>query len=184
MTTAKRLFSSFLGLLPVLGLSLGGCKDDDATLDSGIDGAKQGDELTDAEKRQFCEAADAYGEKVLSDEEFAAATCTLRAIGEALNADGSVDTCDVLRQNCLANKPETEPEGDCDLGIDWSTCQATIAEIEACYQEFSASFAARMRSFSCSKMAEYAETPPTQELEVGPDCSIARAECPTVMGGG
>lgn len=184
MTTANRFLSTFLGLLPALCLSLGGCKQDDGTLDSGIDGAKQGDELTDAEKKQFCEAADAYGEQVLSDEEFANATCTLKAINDALNADGSVDTCNVLRQSCISNTPEIEPEGACDLGIDWSTCQATIAEIEACYQEFSASFAARMRSFSCSKMAEYAETPPNQEIEVGPDCSIARAECPTVMGGG
>ncbi|PCC74443.1 hypothetical protein SAMN02745121_06703 [Nannocystis exedens] len=184
MTTATRLFSTFLGVLPVLGLSLGGCKEDDAALDSGIDGAKQGDELTDAEKDQFCEAADAYGEQVLSDEEFAAAMCTYRAIGEALIADGSVDTCDTLRQNCLANKPETEPEGACDLGIDWANCKATIAELEACYEEFGASFAARMRSFSCAKMAEYAETPPSQDVEVGPDCSIARAECPSIMSGG
>ncbi|WAS90260.1 hypothetical protein [Nannocystis punicea] len=180
MTTASRLISTLL----VVGLSLGGCKDDDGTLDSGIDGAKKGDELTDDEKAQFCEAADAYGEKVLSDADFAAAMCTLKAIQDALSADGSVDTCNTLRQGCLANQPDPEPEGECDLGIDWASCQATIGEIEACYEEFGASFAARLRSFSCSKMAEYAETPPNAEIEAGPDCSIARAECPSVMGGG
>ncbi|MDC0723245.1 hypothetical protein [Nannocystis bainbridge] len=180
MTTASRLFSTLLGLLAV---SLGACKEDDTSLDSGIDGAKQGDELTDAEKEQFCEAADAYGKQVFPEADIAAAECTFKAINDALVADGSVDTCDTLRKSCLANLPETEPGDTCSLGVDWSNCQATVNEIEACYEEYGAGYAARMRSFSCAKMAEYATTAPSKTVEVGPDCSIARAECPSVMGG-
>lgn len=181
VTAALRLSSALIAL----GLALGACKGDDAALDSGIDGAKKGDQLTDDERQQFCEAADAYGEQVLPDDEFRAGTCTLQAISDALAADGSTDTCDTLRKGCLAADPPMDPEpGEqmCNLGIDWANCQATIAEIEDCYEEYGESFSARMRSFSCSKMAEYADNPPSLEIEPGPDCSIARAECPSVMG--
>ncbi|MBZ5711404.1 hypothetical protein [Nannocystis pusilla] len=182
MTPAPRLLSALLAL----GLALGACKDDDTGLDSGIDGAKKGDQLTDDERKQFCEAADAYGERLLPDSESRAGMCTFRAIKDALAADGSPETCDVLRKSCLAgDAPDPEPgDATCDLGIDWGSCQATIAEIEACYEEFGESYSARVCSFTCAKMAEYADNPPSLDIEAGPDCSIARAECPTVMGPG
>jgi len=181
--TAPRLSSALIAL----GLVLGACKEGDNALDSGIDGAKTGDQLTDDERVQFCEAADAYGEQVLPDADFRTGMCTLQAISDALSADGSTDTCNTLRKGCLAAEPTPEPEpapGDtCDLGIDWANCMTTIAEIEDCYEEFGESFSARMRSFSCAKMAEYADNPPNLDIEPGPDCSIARAECPSLMGG-
>lgn len=183
MITAPRV------LLPLLALGfvLGACKEDDLALDSGVDGAKSADELTVEEQEQFCEAADAYGERVLSDADFRSALCTLQAIDDALAGDGSVDTCDTLRKLCLTEEPAPEPEpgmdDTCSLGIDWGSCMATVAELEACYEEFGESFAARMRSFSCSKMAEYQASPPDQAIESGPDCSLAKAKCPTVMAG-
>lgn len=171
-------------LLPffVLGLAASACKDDGPpTLDSGISGTKQGDELTPAEQTQFCEAADAFGDEVFPASEQKAAGCTFTAIFAALTLDGSENTCNVLRDECLAQPADPEP-ATCDLGVDWATCMATIDEIEACYEEYTQDYVELMRSLSCAKMAEYKAAAPEMGASLDTACSSAKAKCPTILG--
>lgn len=187
--TAKR------ALLPIFALLLGlpACKADEPSLDSGVAGGKQGSELTPTEQEQFCEAADAFGQELLSEAELKRALCTIQGVAFSLAQSGTVETCVTLRDGCLDapdDDPTTgDPTGDpvedmCDLGIDWTTCTATVAEIEACYEEYGRTNAALLKSFDCSKMEEYKATPPSQEPPpLGEACSLAQAKCPTVLGG-
>lgn len=171
--------------LLALGLTLGACKEEAPTLDSGIDGSKQGDQLTPDEQTRLCEASQAYRAQLMSEDELRNASCTLVGITAALLAGGSADACELFRKDCVANPPEEMPGEPtmCSLGVDWSNCKATVAEIEACYEENGESYAAVMRSLSCAKIAEYESTPPNTEPELGTDCSLAKAKCATVLGG-
>lgn len=180
MLTPRLVVSLF-----ALGLALGACKEDAPTLDSGVDGAKQADQLTTEEQTSLCEASRGYQAQLMPESELRERSCTLLAITSALITDPTAETCDTLRKSCLADPPQSEPGDDtCDLGIDWPNCMATVAEIEACYEEYAQSYTAAMRSMSCAKMAEYAVEAPSTEVELGADCSLAKAKCQSVIGGG
>lgn len=178
MTTHRTLLPLF-----ALGFALGACKADAPPIDSGIDGSKLGRELSPAEQIQFCEAAQEQARETLPPEEERVAGCTFAAIVGALALDGSQQTCETLRKNCLQRPPPMQATGACNLGIDWANCKATIDEIEACREERMGDKAEMMRSLACNKMAEYMVEPPMTELELGDACILAQSKCPTVIGG-
>lgn len=172
-------------LLPALVLACAalGCKADEPSIDSGVDGGKQADQLDPTEQAQLCEAATAYGEQVITEAELKRSLCTAQAIAFALLQDGSVETCVLLRDGCLDAPEETTGGTEmCDLGIDWANCTATVAEIEACYEEYTKQSDAALGSLSCDKMAEYKADPPSSESPpLGEACSRAKAKCPSVI---
>lgn len=169
----------------VLGLALGACKEDEPTLDSGVDEAKPADQLTTEEQTSLCEASRGYYAQLMSESERREKSCTFSAILSSLFADGTAETCDTLRRSCLADPPQPDDEdgGSCTLGVDWANCKATVAELEACYEEYAEGIVAVMRSYSCAKMEAYKTEPPSSDVELGSACSLAKAKCASVLGG-
>lgn len=166
----------------MLALALAACKAPGPAFDSGLPPGKQADALTPAEQVQLCEAQDAHAQGLIDDVQLEAAICTIYAIGFALADDQSVAACVRVRDACVA-EPDAPGEGTCDLGIDWTRCTATVAELEACYDEYGRASAAQLRSYSCDRMAEYAVSPPSGDLPpLGAACSRAQSECPSVLG--
>lgn len=168
--------------LAALACGLAACKQDPAGLDSGIAADKQGTELTPAEQAQLCEARDEYAASLISPSEAATQACTLTGILFVVLMGGDQAACETIRDGCLDEPSETTGGGTCDLGVDWTTCMATVAELEACYEENADALAAATRSLSCAKVEEYKTNPPTTESQNGPACSSAEAKCPTVLG--
>lgn len=179
--------------LAVVGTS--GCKQDSLSIDSGVEGSKQGDELTPTEQEQLCEAIADYTAQVVTPAELARFLCTVQGIAFSLAGDGSVATCVTLRDGCLDAPPEDTNGGTsggtsggtggpemCDNGIDWTNCMATVAEIEACYEEYGQQTKAAFAGVTCDKMPEYKTNPPSQDpLPLGEACSRAKAKCPSVL---
>ena len=185
-------------LVPLLALAcLTACKGDDR-IDSGLPASKPADELQPDEQTQLCEATKDYFEPRVGPEVLRRFNCTIEGISAAVTGDQTVATCTRTRDACIAMPdPDAEPEdpnAPCELGIDWTTCKATIDELEACFSEYSDQGADAFNSISCDHVPEYVKTPPTFDpsvLDPGPACQTAEAKCPSldfggsdVMGGG
>lgn len=164
-----------------LGLALGACKAAPSP-DSGVDGDKLADALTPAEQIEVCQAIERHVDEVLPPAEAHRAGCTFAGIVGALAIDSTPMTCETLRKNCLTKRPAPMAAASCDVGITWSDCEATVAEIEDCREEHTEAYAEVMRGFACNKMEEYKIATPTTDVEIGEACILARAKCPTVLG--
>lgn len=178
-------------LVPLLALAcLSACKGDDA-LDSGLPASKPADELQPDEQNQFCEAARDYYEPRVGPEVLRRFNCTIEGIVTSLMIDATVASCTKTRDACLAMPdPDAEPvdpNAPCEIGIDWTTCTATVDELEACLTEYSDQGADAFNSISCDKVPEYVKSLPTFDesvLDPGPACQTAQAKCPSLDLGG
>lgn len=171
-----------LVLLVALACGSFACKDDGpADLDSGLPEEKVGTELTPTEQTQLCEARADYAASLVSPAEAKSMACTLEGIFFAAFNGGDQKACETVRDGCL-QKPDKPASGTCDLGVDWTTCAATVAELEDCYQENADASLELTRSLSCAKIEEYKASPPDTSPAAGPACSAAEARCPTVLG--
>lgn len=184
--TATRALLPFVALL--LGLSACKQEQQDPSIDSGLPADKQATELTPAEQTQYCEAVGDFAASLITPAEAKRAACTFEGILASLAMfDGTVDACVTVRDGCL-DKPDETTGGDgttCDLGIDWATCMASIAELEACHEENRIAVNDGFTSLDCAKMPEYKAQMPSQDPPpLGEACSLAKAKCATVLGGG
>lgn len=169
--------------LVALACGLSACKDDGpADLDSGLPEDKVGTDLTPAEQTQLCEARADYAASLLSPAEAKNAACTLEGVLFAVLNGGDQKACETVRDGCLQKPDETTGGDTCELGVDWTTCEATVTQLEDCYQENSDALVELTRSFSCAKIEEYKANPPKTSPAEGPACSAAEARCPTVLG--
>jgi hypothetical protein len=172
-------------LAPVFACVLA-CASDSGGIDSGLPTSKPADQLAKSEQDQLCEAAEAYYRSRISEDEYKRIYCVSVAISVALAIDQSIATCAQSRDECLAMPldPDVASEYDtatCDLGIDWTTCSATVREIEACFGEYFDASADLFTSYSCDRMAEYVNDPPeAAAVETGPACQTAHAKCPSI----
>lgn len=178
-------------LVPLLALAcLTACKGDDG-IDSGLPASKPADELPPDEQTQLCEATQDYVNERIGPEALHRFECTIEGVGESLAGDQSVATCAKARDACIAmpdpDADPVDPNATCELGVDWTTCKASVSELEACFTEYADQGAAAFSSYSCDKMAEYAKMLPTYDpslLEPGPACQDAQAKCPGLFGSG
>ena len=169
---------------PCLALLAALCACDYSPIDSGLPGDKRADELTPEEAKQLCAAAQKHYEEVISDEELIEYICTSRALAES---GGELEVCEEHQQMCVAEpSPEVETiaeevraEGICDP-IALSTCEATVAQVEACLAEFAQHIDVLYASHDCSKLAQ--PNQPPEEESIGPKCMAIASACPGVGG--
>lgn len=178
-------------LVPLLALTcLAACKGDDG-IDSGLPASKPADELPPDEQTQLCEATTDYVNERVGPEVLLRFQCTLEGIVTSLMIDQSVSSCNQVRDACIAmpdpDEEPVDPNATCDINVDWTTCKASVSELEACFTEYADQGAAAFNSVSCSKMAEYTKELPTFDpsvLEPGPACQEAQAKCPGLFSDG
>lgn len=172
MTTPTRL-------LLTLACTLLACGGDSGPgpVDSGLPDERKGSELSDAEAKQLCEARADHAAALISEDDAKHQACTF---GGLVVAGGSVETCKTFYDMCIKMDFEEDPEpaGECMLGFELSTCEATIAEIEACFTEEDDANAAAFKSISCNDAATTGDPNPPQ---AGPACSTAQAKCPGIF---
>lgn len=174
MTTTRPIFTVL-----ALACTLGACKQEPTSVDSGVPTDKQGSELTPAEQAQLCDSIEEYTSSRVSDDQAKRYACTTLAITATVLSDGDAAACKILLDGCLQDDgmpPGEAPE--CQLAItDWSACMATVAELEACYTDIIDAQIDNFRSLSCDKIEEYKTAEPAEPMQ-SESCSRADAKCP------
>lgn len=107
-----------------------GCASD-VTFTSGVDGAKKVSDVTPDEAQTICDNAEATAREFVEDSK--AGFCAL-AGGVAGVFGGGEAACEVARASCESQEPEIT-ENTCNADVMAPDCEATIAELEACYND-------------------------------------------------
>lgn len=174
------------GLLLILA-----CKGDDG-IDSGLPPDKTGDQLMPAEQTSLCEASNEYLTSHISESDWKGYLCTLESLGDAEGADVSaqIAACKQLRADCIAVPSDDTLGSACDDVDDWSTCGASVAEIEGCLTDSIDLLDGLIRDFTCD-ILDPARAMAVQEKygdavtdPFPPSCDVVQAKCPTLLGGG
>lgn len=144
-------------------------------VDSGLPNDKKGSELTDSEATTLCEAnADNLAGRNSSSEQKRFA-CIL--VSASSGGDDPVGFCKSFVPMCVDAPPE-DGDGEptkCLLPFDTTTCEASIADIEACLSEQNEAIGAGISDLSCDDLDDAPGEPTT-----GPACTKAKADCPGI----
>ena len=166
----------------VLACTLAACGGDGpGPVDSGLPAEKSGKELTEAERETFCEEAAANLAARNTDAERKNAACVGFGIGFAALAGGTVEECEEFAKMCRDGAGEDEggneggEEPACSLSAALATCDAPVADIEACVTEQNEAAADAIRELSCDDIGKM----PTESMD-GPACAKIQATCPSV----
>lgn len=152
----------------------------DIKLNSGVDGNKKLSEFDAQDISSYCTAAADVAQKFAENNKdgickFAGALTGALTGG---NAD-PVAVCETQVALCDMGPVETSTAGDCEL-MD-STCDATAAEVEEC---FNASIAESERVFgefakrSCSELLMPEPDDTVEDIKEPPSCVALEAKCP------
>lgn len=103
---------------------------------SGVPGDKKLSELSDADEKKLCDALGSYVEDLVSGGALVKTLCAVTALlGSAFfPGDNAMMLCEMLYQECLAAPVMTTMTGMCDVKVEM-TCEATVAQYEACVSE-------------------------------------------------
>ncbi len=155
-----------------------------ASFSSGVDGTKKASELSDADVTAFCDAAKATALDFAKDNK--AGFCKLSgSLAGALGAIGGDGTaaCEMTVTACEA-ADATAGASTCTPKID--NCDATIAEIEACYNDSMDALSKTLDEFgsqSCSDLltktssgAAGGDTTPQSCKDLATKCPSAAAQ--------
>lgn len=156
------------------------CTCDGGPIDSGLPEDQRVDTLTPDEAQQLCDAARGYYERVVADAELVAYICTSRALAES---GGEIEVCEEEAAACVADPPpeveaiaaDVRAEGICEPLV-LASCEATVAEVEACLAEFAVYIDGLYAAHGCAMLADPPE--PMGEVVVGPACEAIAGECP------
>lgn len=143
-----------------LATSLTACKDGPA-IDSGISGGRPGSALSGSEQKKLCAAGDAYLDAQFTEEEAHKHTCIAR---------GQLDACELIEE-CLADHDPVPPRHACTYPLEWSSCDATVAEIEACWVTVFDEVGTWIEATTCTDHPPYPE-------DFGAACNSIEARCP------
>lgn len=167
-------------LLLALACTFLACDSDSGptSVDSGLPAERKGSELSDTEADQLCKARLEYSATLVDEDELKRQACVF---GGLAVSGGNASTCQMIVDMCL-NEEFEEGEGgeggsECYLDFELSTCDATVAEIEACLTEKDRDDAAALKSLTCSSDITAEPTEP----QAGPACSAAQVKCPGIF---
>lgn len=140
------------------------CKEERLVVESGLPDDKQGSALTEEERAQLCAAGDRYLDAQFTAEEEKMHVC----VGLGLSYDLSV--CPMITQECLASGEQPKPRKACaDPLPDWSQCDATVAELEACWTEVFEAIGAEIEARGVCK--------PADPVEISAECERIESDC-------
>ena len=166
----------------LLACTLAACGGDGpGPVDSGLPAEKSGKDLTEDERESFCEAAAANLAARNTDAERKNAVCVAIGLAFAGLGGGTVEECEEFAVMCRDGDGEAEggneggEEPACSLAAALATCDAPIADIEACVTEQNEATADAIRELSCANLS----ATPT-EAKDGPACAKIQATCPSV----
>ncbi len=160
-------------ILCLLACSLAvACGGASGPVDSGLPADKKVSELSDSEAEQLCEARADHQAGLISESEAKRAGCTIGGL-----FTGTVEGCEEFVKACLDAPSETDPgqPGTCTLGFN-ATCEATVADVEACLTDLNVASADALKSISCSDL----ENMSTGEPSSPASCSSISSTCPGV----
>lgn len=181
---------NLLALALGLGLACGG---KDTGIDSGLPPDKQGSALTPSEQTSLCEAAGDYLAGRISGADWVRFDCTGEALGQAAEAasdiPGQIAACKMLRDQCVAETtPDESQEFECSASDGWSTCTATVAQLETCLGDAADLLDRVFNDFTCDVL----DPAKAMELQqkygdfmddyLPPSCDVVIAECPAALG--
>ncbi len=161
-------------------------------IDSGLPEGKTGGELVPAEQQTLCEAANEYLDEHISPAEWTGYLCTLESFGagDATDTAGLIAACKEARQVCITAGGQEAIESTCSDITDWTMCDATVAEIEACLEGAIDLLDGIVRDFTCDVL-DPAKAMALQEKygdsfddPFPPSCDVVKAKCPAILGMG
>lgn len=177
---------STTAILLALVCTLAACgSDGPGPVDSGVPPEKTGTDLTADETEQLCLANVENRNNQNTLDEKKKFACVVVAVLFADETSFNRDECETIVQMCLKDS-KTEDDGDdmCALGFDPATCDATIADIEACLTEQNEAFGAGVRKTSCSNIEKMLADDNGDDAVVdGPACAKIKATCPGIAAG-
>ena len=166
--------------LTALSLVAGAACSSTPTLSSGVDGNKNLSEISTDEKKSLCEALTKTG---LDFQE--SAKEGLCKFGGALAAAfaGGEAACDAAVKMCTeAPATVSQTAADCEGSVDLSGCNATVEELETCYNEtlgILADFYDELGGQSCGELLSSSGSGPTGTPPAEPEaCKTLKSKCP------
>lgn len=186
-----RRFAISFAAASTLVLGLVACDDGASgpTLDTGVPGKTQVDELTDAQAQQVCRGFERLANQIAGADVQKRLLCVFNGLTQ--QATG-LATCDSTYSTCMRESSITGQA--ISLGCDSATaaalagCQATIAEVEACANAQAATVDALLDQISCkltntdALRALLDETQSNVETSAIPECQALAASCPAYLG--
>lgn len=166
-----------------MGLVLTGCGGDGGGgLDTGIEGDRQLDDLSDEEAQQACRELESYLLTSIDPDEIQRATCTATGIASENTVPGT--TCEAVVDDCTAEPADPlDLDFDCDSATadPLSTCQATVAELEACITEMTGNLDATFSELTCDIADDPDWSTQLEEITAdlqSPSCEQLEDDCP------
>lgn len=156
----------------LLACTLAACGGDDVgPVDSGLPAEKSGKELTEAERQTFCEAAaeNLYARNTKAEH------CVIVGLGVAAFTNGDAEDCELIAEMCREGDGEEGEQPACSLDAALPTCDAPVADIEACLTERYEAAAKAIREASCADLGKMG----TEAVD-GPACAKIQSTCPSV----
>ena len=170
------------GLL-MMGTSLSAC--DIGGLNLGRDG-KAVSSLSAEEKKQICEDAEEYYNEEIPPEEQKRAACTLAGVFAAAFSSPMTDeelrsACAMARDECI-NAPEMsggEEDDSCQYENVSDSCEATLGEVEACYEDRIEATKQAFAELDCANLTLEDMEEMTDGDDTPESCKTLEEKCPT-----
>lgn len=141
------------------GLELG-------SVDSGLPPDTLGSALTDAEAATLCAARDRHFDELVTTDDLHRYACVLQA--------SFAPDCPAAFDACIHMEYVDDPPATCYLTFDLATCDAAVADIEACLTAINIRNSDYFKSVSCTG------GDPGTGTAVPPACSEIAAVCPGI----
>ncbi len=155
-----------------------------ATFDIDAEDSRVISDLSDAEIDQVCMTYESYVDSQISPEEQQRFLCTFLGAFSAAFTSPSTDEelqsqCAMLRDECLMDEQMEQPEEDaCPLREE--TCDATVAEIEACIVDYIDALKPVYAEFQCENATLESGDDDSMDIEpeLPPSCAPVEMKCP------
>lgn len=141
------------------GLELG-------SVDSGLPPDTLGSALTDVEAAALCQARDQHFAELVTADDLHNYACVLQA--------SFAPDCPTAYDACIRMEYVEDPPATCSLTFDLATCNASVADIEACLSAINIRNSDYFKSVSCTG------GDPGTGTAVPPACSEIAAICPGI----
>ncbi len=162
----------------------GGCDDDDVATPrfqpESVPESKPIDDLDEDEQQAFCDEAKEWAQDIVGND-LPTVQCNAEGITAAVaDEDGSFDlaACKAAREACLSEPSEfdIEDEGlECNFdGIE--SCDATVGEFSACYEEIAVLLDRVVKATTCERFAD-GDYPDESEYSISAGCEALFERC-------
>lgn len=185
-----RISMVLAGLVAFSAVACGGSSDDgdgksgggSPTVTTNIPGDTQGNELTDTQTKELCDAAAKAAESAFSGPELKAASCGMSAYFQATLLQAA-DKCQEFYDACMKTPEEPTPN---DPDVDSctkpsSSCKATVAEMQACWSDAFAQVKTSLANLPGCEDVGKEVTEPTTNDELPASCKVVQEKCPEAL---